>query len=240
MNLDYVLIGSDMNPYYYDFWPLLSKIWKEKFNVTPILGLICDEYSELEETEYGYVKKFKKIEGIDVGLQTQIVRFFLSKFLNGKCIISDIDMFPLSKSYFEESTRNLTDKNFIILSSDNPECLKDKMYPMCYVAGHSTVFGEIFDLHLTWIEFCELLHNRNQTWYTDQKYLYEKVNHYHKITNNCIFLNRGWNGPAIRRIDRVNWSYDPLMVNNGYYYDSHVLRPYSKYKDEIIKLTNLL
>ena len=45
----------------------------------------------------------------------------------------------------------------------------------------------------------------------EQKYLYEKTNIFCK-KNSCIFLNRGWNGPAHRRIDRINWSYDKTKV----------------------------
>jgi hypothetical protein len=32
MKIDYVILGSNTNPYYLDFWPIVSKIWKEKFN----------------------------------------------------------------------------------------------------------------------------------------------------------------------------------------------------------------
>ena len=31
MKIDYVIVSSDDNPMYLDFWPIVSKIWK-KFN----------------------------------------------------------------------------------------------------------------------------------------------------------------------------------------------------------------
>lgn len=239
MKIDYVIIGSDENPYYYDFWPIISKVWKKVFNVTPVLGLISNVDSEIEESEYGLVKKFKKVEGVDVGLQSQIVRLFLPKFLNGNCLISDIDMIPLSKKYFTDNSSGLTDNNLIVYSSDNPECLSQKMYPMCYFAANSKVFKDIFDLDLNWSQFSQFLKNRNETWYTDQKYLYEKVNFFCK-KNNCIFLNRGWNGLANNRIDRISWIYDDNKVKDGYYIDCHSLRPYKKFKKEIDDLIELL
>ena len=52
MKIDYVILGSNTNPYYLDFWPIVSKIWKENFNIIPILGLICNEDSDFEESEY--------------------------------------------------------------------------------------------------------------------------------------------------------------------------------------------
>lgn len=240
MSLDYVLIGSDTNPYYFDFWPTVSKVWSQVFKVKPVLGLISDEDSEIYEDQFGLVKKFKKVEGIDIGLQSQIVRFYLANFLEGNCLISDIDMLPLSKNYFEGTCSRLNSENMVIHSSDNPECLKANMYPMCYVAANSTVFKNTFDLNLSWEDFCNLLHNRNETWYTDQKYLFEKVNQYNEINKNVIFLKRGWNGPADRRIDRINWRYNPERVNSGFYIDSHLLRPFAQYQNEINNLVNLL
>lgn len=240
MSLDYVLIGSDSNPYYLDFWPLVSKVWSRVFKIKPVLGLVCEEDSDLYEDDFGFIKKFKKVEGVDVGLQSQIVRFYLSNFLNGNCLISDIDMLPLSKEYFEGTCSRLNSENMVIHSADNPECLRKNMYPMCYVAGSSETFKNVFDLNLTWEEFCNLLHNRNETWFTDQKYLFEKVNQYNETKKNVIFLKRGWNGPANRRIDRVNWIYNPERVSSGFYIDSHLLRPYEQYKNEINNLANLL
>lgn len=240
MSLDYVLIGSDTNPYYLDFWPTISKVWSQVFKVKPVLGLICDEDSEIYEDQYGLVKKFKRTEGVDLGLQSQIVRFYLANYVNGNCLISDIDMLPLSKEYFEGTCSRLDTKNIVIHSSDNPECLRKNMYPMCYVAASSEVFKSVFDLHLSWDEFSNLLNNRNETWFTDQKYLFEKVNQYNEINQNVIFLKRGWNGPANRRIDRVNWIYNPERVNSGFYIDSHLLRPFTQYQNEINNLVNLL
>ena len=60
MKINYVLLSSDENPLYLDFWPIVSKFWLEKFKITPILGLISDKDTSLIKNEYGFVKKFKK------------------------------------------------------------------------------------------------------------------------------------------------------------------------------------
>ena len=233
MKIDYAIVGSNMDPMYLDFWPIVSKVWKEKFNITPVLGLICDEDTDLYQDTYGLVKKFKKIDGVDESMQTQIVRLFLPKFLNGSCLMSDIDMIPLSVDYFKSNSEYLNDSNIVIYSSDNPECLSNNMYPMCYVLSSSNIFSKIFELDTSWYEFVEKQNNRNQGWYTDQKFIYEKINQYHLEHNNCVFLKRGWNGVANGRVDRINWVYNSEKVNQGYYIDCHSLRPYSKYKNEI-------
>ena len=116
------------------------------------------------------------------------------------------------------------------------------MYPMCYISAHSNTFKNILSLDVSWDEFVISQNDRNQGWYTDQKFIFEKINQYNQEKNNCIFLNRGWlpSGSAEKRIDRINWEYNPEKVKEGYYIDSHSLRPYSKHKEEINKLINLL
>ena len=40
MKIDYCLLSSDENPFYLDFWPLVSKVWKLRFKIEPILIFI--------------------------------------------------------------------------------------------------------------------------------------------------------------------------------------------------------
>ena len=235
--INYVLMGSDKNPTYLNFWTPVSRIWKEKFNITPVLGLIGDEESELEKTDFGLVKKFKSVENVNIGMQSQIVRLFLPKFLDGICLMSDIDMIPLSKKYFEENSNYIEDDNMVIFSSNHPQTINEKMYPICYVGAHSNIYKKIFELDTDWDIFCQKLSKRNENWYTDQKFLFEKSSDFSLETNKLILLEREWND---NRVDRSDWSYKPELVKEGYYIDCHSLRPYNIYKSEIDKLIELI
>ena len=134
----------------------------------------------------------------------------------------------------------LTENNIVIYSSDHPECLSNNEYPMCYVSSHSESFKNILKLDLDWEPFALLMKNRNQGWSTDQKYLFEKVNEFNLHTNNAVLLKRGWSEMLCKRIDRGLWYYDPFKVSEGYYIDSHSLRPYTQHSEEINKLINYL
>jgi hypothetical protein len=147
-------------------------------------------------------------------------------------------MFPLSIKYFEDCSSYLTENNIVIYSSDHNKCLNNNEYPMCYVSSHSESFKNIFKLDLDWESFALLMKNRNQGWSTDQKYLFEKVNEYNSQTNNVVLLKRDWS--LTKRIDRSDWNYNPIKVSEGYYIDSHSLRPYSQYSEEINKLINYI
>ena len=228
-------MGSDMNPLYLDFWPIVSKVWKDVFNITPVLGLIGDEESEIYNDGNGLVVKLKSIDGIDDGLLSQLVRLYLPKYLNGNCIITDIDMIPLSKKYFIDDLKNYSDDDFIIMSSHHSQTINIKQYPMCYVAGNDETFNKLFTLNDDWISFIKKI--PLQGWFTDQLYLYDVINSNTKFNYKFPQRNGGFTN---NRIDRAMWGYDVNKLKEGYYIDSHSLRPYSQYSEEINKLINYI
>lgn len=233
MKIDYCLMGSTENPYYLDFWPVVSKVWKEKFNITPVLGLICDEESDLINDEYGIVKKFKKSDFSNVESQSQVVRLYLSKFLSGNCIVSDIDMIPLSKKYFIDELIHFKNTDLLVLSSYHPQTINTNQYPMCYVVGNSEIFNKVFNTFTTWDEFVKS--SSLNGWYSDQIFLYQSIQNYG--LDNVKFPYRDFIND---RVDRINWVYDENLLKNGYYIDSHLLRPYQSYSNEINKLIDLI
>ena len=233
MKIDYCLMGSTQNPYYLDFWPIVSEVWKKIFNVTPVLGLISDKDTDFYESEYGLIKEFKFIGVSNDALQSQIVRMYLSKYLEGNCIISDLDIIPISKKYFIDDIKQFHDDELIVLSSHHPQTHGSNQYPMCYVAGHSSTFNKIFQTNLEWENFIKVVNKED--WFSDQLFLYESVQKYDK--NKVKFPYRSFSND---RIDRSNWVYDETKVNQDFYVDSHLLRPYLPYKLEIDKLVSLL
>jgi hypothetical protein len=233
MKIDYCLVGSDTNPFYYDFWPVISRVWKDKFNITPVLGLICDEDSDLFDDGNGLVKKFKPSNRFNIGTQSQIVRMYLSKYLNGNCIISDIDMIPLSKKYFIDDMKKYKKNDLVVMSSHHPQTNGTNQYPMCYVAGHSSIFNKIFKTNLNWDDFLNLIPDNG--WYTDQVFLYESIQKYG--ISKVKFPYRSFNND---RLDRCGGGYNENLIKEGFYVDSHLLRPYQEHKIPIDKLISLI
>lgn len=235
MKLDYAIVGSNNDPMYLDFWPIISKVWKTVFNITPVLGLITDGDEEIINDEFGIIFKLNQIDGYSDGLLSQLVRMYLPKYLNGNCIISDIDMIPLSKKYFIEDLKKYNDDDFIIMSSHHPQTIGSNQYPMCYVAGNDKIFKEIFSLNDKWEDFLKKIPDNG--WYTDQLHLYNVVNSNKRVSFKFPQRSGDFTND---RVDRSNWGYDLNKLNDNYYVDCHSLRPYSVYKEEIDKLTNLI
>ena len=232
MKIDYVIISSDTNTMYSDFYPIVSKKWNELgFDV--IYLKIDNHETDLQHTEYGLMKTFKAIDGIDTGFQSQVVRIYTSMlFTESKNIMmSDIDMLPLNANYFSQNAATASNDSVLIYSGqpyDNP------YFPSCYILGNTNILKSVFELENNYSDFIKKLANySNCEWNTDEHYMYDKLIKYDKK----IILERDFN----RRVDRINndmWKYpiDENLLNTGYYIDSHMIRPYNKHKKEIGKL----
>jgi hypothetical protein len=234
MKINYALMGSNQSPYY-GYWEPVSKVWKEKFNVTPVLGYITNRNTDLYEDKNGcLVKEFAKVDFCSEAFQSQVVRLFLPKFLDGVCIITDIDKLPLSKKYFIHDIEKYEEDDLIVFSSNHPSTKDINQYPMCYVASHSRIFSEIFNLNNDWEIFLKNIENIG--WYSDQVFLYESIKKYNYPK--LKLLEREWTHE--NQVDRTVWNYDPQKVINGHYIDSHLLRFYHDFKEEIDNLINLI
>lgn len=238
MTIDYAIVSTDQNQMYKDFWPIVKNLWINLIGIKPILVEIsnCNEIIDQGDC---IIHKFKEIDGINTGFQSQIARMYVTKFYQDKvCITSDIDMLPLSKHYFTNNIDEYNNEQLIIFSSDAYD--NTNRYPICYNAAKGKLFNDIMKFEDTFEEYCKKLLLFNWGWDTDELYFGKMVNEY-KDQNKIIKLKRGWNnGVAINRIDRSNWFYDIINLTNKIYIDSHSLRPYSVYNQEIDKIVNFI
>lgn len=238
MKIEYSIVSCDDNPLYANFWDIVKKLWINLIGIKPILVKISDN-DNIEKYDNYVIHNFKKIEGIDTGFQSQVARMYVTKFYpENVCLTSDIDMLPLSKKYFLDNVEGIDENSLVIFSSDAYQGVE--RYPICYNAGKGKTFDDIMNFEPTFEEYCLKLLKFNWGWDTDELYFGKKVNQFSE-QDRIIKLNRGWEfGRAIDRIDRVKWTYNVSKLKSGGYIDSHSLRPYIIYKNEIDKLVNSL
>jgi len=227
MKADYVIISSDDNPLYKDFYPIVAQRWKDLGYKTYYLNIT--DNTSIDCNEYGVVHKIKKVEFIPTSFQSQVIRLFSSNFINGNLLMSDIDMLPISKDYFNKYDNELENNN-IILYSGQPYGV-NPYYPMCYVLGHSTTLKKYLNIDkISFEEYCKVLSEKiGIKWNTDEHFMYESLQPYKQFLR---IKQRDFT----RRINRPDWIYDTEKLSQGFYIDSHMLRPYSMYKDKIDKL----
>jgi hypothetical protein len=245
MKLDLAIHSSDSNPFYLDFWPLVSKAWKVKFGITPLLVYIDENHDIPIDTTYGPVIKMKPIPGIPVYLQCLWVRYWIpSQYPDKVSILCDIDMFPISKKYFIDSIRNVpTDK--YVHTNPNHEFL-----PSCYHIALGSNFVKVLNLDPSWETSIRSLHAMNighdsytpsnpilkgkLQWGADEEYATRRLREY-PDQSLFVYIPRTHD-----RIDRSHWVYSSRDIQLDRYADAHSIRPYSTYKALIDKLMSEL
>lgn len=235
MNIDYVVIASDNNPVYRDFYEPVSKMWNH-FGYKTLMLEICDEDSELFETEYGLYQKFKSVEGVDSGLQSQIVRLFANKLLpDSNLLMSDIDMFPLSIEYFEKNAKLATEEQVLIYTGQPYK--QNPYYAMCYILSKGSVISEYLGIdNESYEEYVKRLHTDYKcAWNTDENFLYDSLE---KCDDKVILRDR--TNLLGTRVYRPRFVYTEEQVKSGHFIDCHSLRPYQDHKAEIDKLMNVI
>lgn len=246
MKIDLVIHSSDSNPFYLEFWPLVSKVWKLKFNIEPLLVFIGDESTPIDET-YGKVIRMKPIDNVPLYLQCQWVRFWIpSQFPDKVCLTSDIDMFPLSKRYFVDQLEAISDSKYVHLNYQKPTL------PVCYHAAKGYLFKQVLNLDDDW-ETCmrnfnalnlghdcsvkdpnnPILQNK-PNWGAEEEYVTQKISSYNDQSL-FVFLNR-----THERLDRSYWVWSLNDIHTDRFADSHSIRPYSQYKGYIDNLLDTI
>ena len=232
LTLDRVILSTDANPHYLEFWPIVARAWREVMGVKPTLALIASKDVTVDES-LGDVIRFEPIPGIPTSLYAQVIRLLLPiLFENEVCVISDIDSIPLSKEFFTETITLIPDDCFVIYR--DRALLQYPEYAMCYNAAKGKVFQEIFG-----INSIEQIPQKVKEWHalglgctTDKKVLYRTVRAWTGYMDRCVKLGYGL-GP---HIDKLNWAYDVKRLKQGYYIGAHMPRPYSKYRSLIDSL----
>ena len=231
IELERVILSTNNDPIYIEFWPIVAPLW-EAMGLRPTLALIADEACQVD-TSLGDVIRFAPLPGVPESLQAQAIRLFLpSLFPDEGCLISDIDMIPISKAYFVQGAAECPDEGFLVYR-DNAEGYKGR-YPMCYVAAKgrifSSVFGitnpeEILDLVSTWARL-------EYGWNTDEILLYSYTAYWESKGGHVVRLGHVV-GP---RLDRGNWNLDWNTLEVSKYIDCHCPRPYSAFRDSIDRI----
>ncbi|MBS0604955.1 MAG: hypothetical protein JSS60_07985 [Verrucomicrobia bacterium] len=234
LELKRVILSTNNDPKYIQFWPVVAPLWKA-MGLQPTLALIADENCPID-TSLGDVIRFDPIPNIPESLHSQVIRLFLpALFPDEGCLISDIDMLPVSKSYFIDGAASCPDDAFLVYR-DRAHGWDYPRYPMCYNAAKGRVFASVFGISnpqqinakiSEWAEW-------GYGWNTDELLLYYFLKQWEGTGGHVMRLGHEV-GP---RIDRDFWPENTSTFDIGNFIDCHCKRPYSENKeiiDQIVK-----
>ena len=237
------IVSCDSNPFYHDFWPLVKDVWKNHLDIDPFLIYVSDEVGDEENVHY-----IKPIPGIPIYLQAQLARiYFTQLFENEICLVSDIDMIPICKNFFDKQKiiDNVKKDSFYHL---NPERREFGQLPLCYYCAHGSTYKKLFD-NMSWEEFLNFILEKdfnvdktnyrlpqrlsgNNLWFSDELFLHTQISYKNipiKKSNTLIHPRK--------RIDREQiLGLNYLDLFNGEIIDVHLPRPYSNFKESTNKI----
>ena len=238
MRIERAIVATEGTPMYSECWPLVAKAWLN-LGVTPVVANIGNTSID---TTVGECLNFEEIPGVPSGFVSQVIRMIVPSFFpNDVCILSDIDMVPMRKSYFKKELEQYNEDSILVLTSDAYKV--DYRYPVCYIVAKGILFQELIGLkdtkEDTIIKFIQELYNLNLGWDTDELYLGKCIKDY-SLRGRVHFLNRfSWeDSNRYPRLDRAHWKISRRFFIKNKYVDCHLLRPPSEYKNEL-QLVNL-
>ena len=225
-----VILASDLNRDYLDFWPLTSRAWARLgLRATLILVAASDEVPR-ELVNAPNVRVFEPLAGVATSLQATCVRLLYAALIDapGAVLMSDIDLVPLNRRFFYEPLAALDERFFVAFRDDYEDPVI--AWPLPFNAAAPATWGEVFrvasvqDVRARLAEWTRDIpyEGRGETgWFTDQRKLRDALMAWPARDQRLWVLSRRLTGE--RRLYRYNVTWwRRVLARSGYYTDLHV------------------
>lgn len=254
-----VVLSTNDNPKYYQFWPVVAQAWNKLFpEVELILAYISYSEESIPELEkYGRVIHYYPTDGIPIQNQAKVSRMFVMSQLEGFVMMNDIDVMPLSRKYVEYCCEFLEEGKITCIGTDtyenSPEAGK---FPISYFCGDASAIKEVvnpkdltyYNLLNSWVgkrvfdhkeDISRNIDPENPDCFSDESLIRALISEWEgkddRVNRVPRRLTHG--GDALCR---ANWKLDKNLLQGGYYKHAHLPRPYSKNKKIIDELLSVI
>lgn len=141
---DCVLTAVNCNTEYLHYVPNFIKSWSYLFPEVEIkIIFINDKMIEDLEPYRDYITLFEPLPGIDTAYQAQNIRIYYPSIINKKgVLITDIDIYPLNRKYFDNPTKKFNLEH-MFLSYRPRGCVGHDQIAICYNMASSDNWSKI-------------------------------------------------------------------------------------------------
>lgn len=259
MRFDRIILSSDDNPKFIEFWPLVSQGWHRFFGDIEVwLALVApeDRFDLAELRKHGYVERYDPQPGVPTGNQAKVARYHLAATWGDDSVnmTNDLDLLPLQTTYTCNLLRLRPPGNLLTVGTElytGPEVGK---FTAGYLTAESAVWKKLVNpLNFDWAHYVQsfvgmrvfdhkeditrTVHHEDPDTFSDESLLRALL----KLNPvPAIHAPRGYNPYTVRALCRANWMFDPKKLLDGTYVEAHLPRPLSQNHDKIKPLMEYL
>lgn len=259
MRFERIILSSDDNPKFIEFWPLVAQGWRRFFGDIEIWLAVVgfpDKQQLAQLEKHGRVEVYKPVPDIPVGNQAKVARYHLAGLWNDDTVttINDIDLLPLQTPYVDNLLRQRPPGHLLTVGTElyvGPEAGK---FTVGYLTAESSVWESLVNpLHLSWEAFVQsfvgmrvfdhkeditrTVHHEDPDTFSDESLLRALL----KVNPVPAFhVPRGYYPYTVRALCRANWMFDPKKLADGTYVEAHLPRPWHQHQDKIKPLVDYL
>jgi hypothetical protein len=270
MKIDRVILVLNNNPTYTHFWKVVSKVWKNNFNIKPTL-IFNGTQKEFDSKNFGippedYIIVNTIPEVSEPQPDWSVTWSFFwgaSQFPNDTCLLAGIDQIPLGDFFFKKISEFSDDKFIIGFSDAYKNYTKDTLgyfntstnvlYPSSHLVGKGKKFKEIFEIDDNWKDEIVKVYNSQdryhlknnfysvKLWGLDECYASEKISVY-KNQEDLIHLDIFWDYWVKNRIEVLGNLEPKFDINllKEGHYSELTTKNYFLHKSKIEKIINNL
>ncbi len=250
--MDQIILSTNEDPLYMDFWKPVSKAYKKIFpDITIHLAFLTDKEEDhplvKEFREYGEVTLFRPEEDVPEFGQAKMIRFLLaSQQDNDVCYVDDIDLFPLEREFITDKVKQRPKDHLLCVGG---EVYHNKgTYPVSQMTAEGYLWKQFINpdeksfRELLWEWAKDPVFDAREVitlevdWAKDQYFSDERlIRRLLKDHPVPIFeLERGYSNVLEATLDRMQWEINMDKLGDGGYVNAHMIRPY-KGNEELIQ-----
>lgn len=249
MKIQRALLACDDKRGYRNLWPTAAKFWR-RLGIEPTLIYVDNGRARPPSSRHGDVHVIPALADIPTASQASMARYWACALYPDEVVTpSDIDLMPLSRSYFIDRLADIDDQRYVhvdIREGLQPRASERTFFTACYHIARGDVMREMLRIPEDWPTLMreadalwfEKLGGRKPSIYsgyerfqTDELFLAQRLNEhadrsrFHFLHDYELPKRKNSTDASIGiHIHRHHWHYNTALLREGYYADAHCLR----------------
>jgi hypothetical protein len=251
--VDKIVLSTNTDPKYIEFWPIMSRAWRALLGVEPELVIVLDGDLPNNIKPGDNVRVVPLIHGIPAPNQAKMARHYVAaQYQDSVVMINDIDLLPINKPYIERMLRSRVGGQMLAYGTEHYWGSERGKWWLPYTTAPGWVFRKLLNPDdKPWEDFirsfigiqkfdskeniANSIDHEDPACFSDES-LYRYC---HDLRPVLLHHVRRPHYPG-STLDRANWTWSFEDIKAGNVYDAHLPRPFSAHRSAIQPLLDYL